>query len=327
MSELILPQWFREWLESQSPQRTGLGSTFKRITTTLIIPTGANPNVGPVIVLDGTTGIITIIGAGGGIIELDPTGTTPVIRFPSDNGNTAAFINQPATNPAHATLGMNSGQYLSGIDSIARTIRTFLNSQFGVGVFETINANTQARAGGYFETRDSHAQMGFHNVANAIHHWIKIRPTEGSTLYDDIKLGGVVGRYRRDVATTIANNAMIPWTVEDFDDMSLHSTVTNPSRITANRAGRIRVSGIARHQPISAGAPCSTSVFVNGVLVAASTHSIPANTSPSVGAGIAIGPTTVPLAINDFIEISVGNNQAAAVNCNGSSVEVEWVGV
>lgn len=324
MSELILPQWFREWLESQPPQRTGLGTTFKRITTTLIIPTGADPNVGPVIVLDGTTGIITIIGAGGGIIELDPTGTTPVIRFPSDNGNVAAFINQPATNPAHASLGLNSGQFLPA-DGIARTIRAWLNSQSGTGLYEIINANTQAKEGGYCDIRYDSGEFGYEHVGNAVNHWIKATANR-VTLYDDVHLGGVVGQYRRDTATTITNNTAIPWTVEDFDDMGLHSTITNPTRITATRAGRYRLGGVARHQAITSGSALSTGISINGTGQAGGSASISANSSPSAGSGIQIVPFTATLAVNDYFEITVGNNQATAVNCNGSMVSIEYLG-
>lgn len=44
MSDPWLPDWFKQWLNSQTPQRSGLGTTFKRIVRSLILPSNAGPN-------------------------------------------------------------------------------------------------------------------------------------------------------------------------------------------------------------------------------------------------------------------------------------------
>lgn len=277
------------------------------------------------VAIDGDTGVITIEGTTGDVIEIDPTEINPVIKFYSNDGTNFAFINQPATSNVHASLGLNSGQYLPA-DTIARTIRTWLDSQTDTGRYEVINANTQLKAGGYCDVRSTDGQFGYQNVANGIHHWIIARPADGITLYSDVPLGGCVAQYRRDLVATIVNGSAIPWTVEDFDNMGLHNAV-NPTRITVTRAGRYRVSGIARHQPIASGTALSTSHMVNGVGVTGAGVTMSANGSPSAGNGIPIGPFVHQCAAGDFIEVTVGNNVATAVNCNGSTVNVEYLGV
>lgn len=144
------------------PPRAGLGNTFKRPTTIFVLPTGHDPNTGPVIVLDGTTGKITIIGTGGQKIVINPDPVNPELEFYSDDGTSFAFINQPASASNKADLGMNSGQFTPA-DTIARTIRSWLSADGGIGRFEVINALTQKIHGGFAQIKADFGAFGYWN--------------------------------------------------------------------------------------------------------------------------------------------------------------------
>lgn len=132
--------------------------------TTFVVPTGHDPNTGPVIVLDGTTGTETLIGSGGGKIILDPNNAFPQIEFLSRDGTNTAFINAVTdASPSQVDLGINSGKVDIG-DGIFRTGRLYLNDsndQVSLEWVETAAPNH--RNGGYFVANAFGCSIGYNN--------------------------------------------------------------------------------------------------------------------------------------------------------------------
>lgn len=135
---------------------------FRNPTRTLIIPSGQDPNTGPVIVLDGDTGKVTIIGTGGQKIVINPDPVNPELEFYSDDGTSFAVINQPASASNKADLGMNSGQFTPA-DLLTRTVRSWLSADGGVGRFEVINSATQKIHGGFSQISPDFGAIGYWN--------------------------------------------------------------------------------------------------------------------------------------------------------------------
>jgi hypothetical protein len=133
--------------------------------TTLILPTGHDPNVGAVIVLDGSTGLITVIGTGGGKIVIDPTTAFPQLHFFSNDGTNDAFINA-VSGGSNVDIGINSGIY-TPTDTVPRRGRLFFHDSVDLVDLSIINQATQARQGGFLTVESDGAFWGYHDAAIA----------------------------------------------------------------------------------------------------------------------------------------------------------------
>lgn len=121
-----------------------------------------------------------LIGTAGEEMRFDVTTVNPQIEFYSDNGASKAFINQPSSDVARASIGINSGGY-TPVDGVARTIRLYLSSSaspFEAGRLEVINQVTQAIKGGYAHVKDTYGRFGYQDVAAGIHSQVFIDATQ-----------------------------------------------------------------------------------------------------------------------------------------------------
>src|SRR5690606_39181122 len=134
--------------------------------------------------------------------------------------------------------------------------------------------------------------------------------------------GTCVARLRRTTSSTVANGAAIPWNTEDWDTLNAHAS--GASQYIPTVAGRYLVTAVVRHQAITAGSSITADIRLNGVVTA--TAGTSANTSPSAGTGLTVTDVVTCNGTTDTIEIGVGNNQAAAVNCSGSVVTIIYAG-
>jgi len=75
---------------------------------------------------------------------------------------------------------------------------------------------------------------------------------------------------------------------------------------------------------VTAGAALFATIVRNGTDQASATMS--ANTSPSAGSGITVSDVVTLNGSSDYVEVTVGNNQATAVNCSGSVVTITYAG-
>jgi hypothetical protein len=197
------PVWFDKWLEDNPPTGRGLGTTFKRVVRSLILPSNGNPNVGPVIVLDGTTGIITVRAADNSLIVINPTGPIiemfrsdatksgewtvdgfsiigpdgseirlqadpdPELQFYSIDGTQFAKINQVSTLPAVAILGLNSSPNDPG-DGVDRLYTMRLSGVNDNAIMGVIRESGLTNAGGIVNADPSALMMGFDNFGDSV---------------------------------------------------------------------------------------------------------------------------------------------------------------
>lgn len=115
-----------------------------------------------VVVMDGTTGEITITGTSGAMIVIDPTATNPVIRFISEDGTNDAFINMVGADDV-ADLGLNSGKYTPS-DGTERRIRLYFNDSGDRAEFAVIKESTQQIMGGYSLLTSTGGEIGYRDV-------------------------------------------------------------------------------------------------------------------------------------------------------------------
>lgn len=129
--------------------RDGTAEFLNVIIRGLITATDIQAGPLPNFTVQGSTGIVTMQGAIKKI-QIVPTGNlvgTPDIRFWSEDNTQIAYINQPASDPAHASIGMNSGPFVPA-DAVTRRGRVFLSSESGIMRFEVIDNSTQNIRGG-----------------------------------------------------------------------------------------------------------------------------------------------------------------------------------
>ena len=134
--------------------------------------------------------------------------------------------------------------------------------------------------------------------------------------------GTCVARLRRSSTSTIAQGSAIPWDAEDWDDLDAHTS--GSTRFQPTTPGRYLVVAVVRHQAVTAGAALFATIVRNGTDQASAT--ISANTSPSAGSGITVSDVVTLNGSSDYVEVTVGNNQATAVNCSGSVVTITYAG-
>lgn len=158
--------------------------------TGLVLPTGHDPTVGPVIVLDGTTGKITVIAANGSRIVLDPSNVNPEIDFYSPDGTNNAFINAVSTGgPSTADLGLNGGTYTPG-DGIPRRGRLFFVDSVDKTEVSIIKQATQAVKGGFFQATSNFGFFGYRDDDASISRYMSYATTAGASSTESI---GIVG--------------------------------------------------------------------------------------------------------------------------------------
>jgi hypothetical protein len=129
--------------------RDGTAEFLNVIIRGLITATDIQAGPLPNFTVQGSTGIVTMQGAIKKI-QIVPTGNlvgTPDIRFWSEDNTQIAYINQPAADPAHASIGMNSGPFVPA-DAVTRRGRVFLSSESGIMRLEVIDNATQNIRGG-----------------------------------------------------------------------------------------------------------------------------------------------------------------------------------
>lgn len=154
----------------------GSGGWTNDIPDTFVIPTGATGP--PEIILDGTTGKITVIAANGSRIEINPNNASPVIQFFSTDGTNDSFINAVVAGSAtRCDLGVNSGKYDPG-DGVTRRIRMFLDDSADLGLFEVIKESNASRLGGYALLSSAIGEFGWNNAGTAVKNKITFNATE-----------------------------------------------------------------------------------------------------------------------------------------------------
>lgn len=137
--------------------------------TSLVLPTGHDPNTGSVIVLDGTTGVIRVIGTNGSRIEIDPNNVTPKIEFYSPDGTNDAFINLVSGAPGVADLGINSGKFVpGGSDLVTRRWRIYANDSANIAEIGMIREATQQLFGGSIRHESTAGFYGYTDYAGGV---------------------------------------------------------------------------------------------------------------------------------------------------------------
>lgn len=136
--------------------------------------------------------------------------------------------------------------------------------------------------------------------------------------------GTCVARLRRSSTSTITQGTAIPWDAEDWDTLDGHSTTSNTTRYTPTVAGRYLVIAVLRHQAIAANSAVIAAIAKNGSPTVSATAS--ANSSGSAGTGITVSDVIACNGTTDYIECTIGNNQATAVNCSDSVVIIIYAG-
>ncbi|HEX7038686.1 MAG TPA: hypothetical protein VF202_01075 [Trueperaceae bacterium] len=142
--------------------------------------------------------------------------------------------------------------------------------------------------------------------------------------------GTCVARLRRSSGSTIPQSTAIPWDAEDWDDLGAHSS--GSTRFQPNTPGRYLITAVIRHQAIPRSdldvgpvPAIFASIAKSGVTVTA-TVTQATNDSPTAGNGISISDVVALNGTTDYIEVTVGNNQATNVNCSGSVLTATYVG-
>jgi hypothetical protein len=113
---------------------------------------------------------------------------------------------------------------------------------------------------------------------------------------------------------------------ERYDNGGLHSTVTNPSRLTAQKAGKYNISGHVQFLSNASGYRW-VEIFLNGTTVIAR-QAGPALSGPATDLSVS---TTYHLAVNDYVELWVyqnsgGNLDVVAVSAGSPEFAMQWVG-
>jgi len=137
---------------------------------------------------------------------------------------------------------------------------------------------------------------------------------------------------RRSVAQNLSNGVptALPLDTEDFDTDNMHSTVTNPTRLTCNTPGQYLVSATVAYDPNATGqreiriAKNGSTTGINGGRV------IIANGGASIGVGLATMAIEVPLLAGDYLELvanqtSGGIIATSAINAIFPTLRARWV--
>jgi len=130
----------------------------------------------------------------------------------------------------------------------------------------------------------------------------------------------------RSANVTLTHNVLttLSWDAEDLDTHSLHSTSTNPSRVTITRAGRYRVTA---QVAFLANATGQRTVIVNKN--GATAHHVRHAATPT-SAAVLVTTGTVLCAPGDYLEVQAqqtsGGNLDVSAAISNTWFEVEYVG-
>jgi hypothetical protein len=136
---------------------------------------------------------------------------------------------------------------------------------------------------------------------------------------------------RRTTAQSIPNvtPTVIAFDSEDFDNDTIHSTVTNTSRLTIVTAGRYLISGIIPYDLNGTGyrearVTKNTVSFINGLRAM-----IPA--SGAVATVVALPALETPLIAGDFLELSAVQSSGGSLSTSATNgvfpvLRARWIG-
>jgi len=120
------------------------------------------------------------------------------------------------------------------------------------------------------------------------------------------------------------------WDTQIANVGSMHSTSTNPTRITASQAGTYHIDATIAMAQQAAVTYFQMALFVNGAQMAQSAPAIYIPTTPTANYGLTLA-RYVPLAATDYVEIKLrcGTNALVTVSASGGNrpiCQMRWVG-
>lgn len=129
--------------------------------TSLTLPTGADPNVGPVIFLNGLRALIQAIGASGVMIRLDASQNFPTLRWYSEDGSVQGGLISINDQPNFCDMQYYAGDQLCA-DNVQRFTRLLLRDSLEYAEFAWIlTSDGNSRSGGFVEIKPALASLGY----------------------------------------------------------------------------------------------------------------------------------------------------------------------
>lgn len=116
-------------------------------------------------------------------------------------------------------------------------------------------------------------------------------------------------------------NTPVNWDVERADPANMHSTVTNPSRITVPKAGRWRVT--THHLVLTTASYDFADIAVNGTQVASTLQAVPGTSQNNAGQYQTI---SLVLAANDYVQVRVSSASVVALGVANCFFQIEYIG-
>jgi hypothetical protein len=110
---------------------------------------------------------------------------------------------------------------------------------------------------------------------------------------------------------------------ELYDTDSMHSTTTNPTRITATTSGLYHVEAAGTFQPNATGRRLG-SIFVNGAQLPTDSVDTQPVSSGSIGTTV-IAQGDYQLAAGDYLEFRLYQDSGAAINTYATTNTVSWL--
>lgn len=133
-------------------------------------------------------------------------------------------------------------------------------------------------------------------------------------------------------AQSLANATPTPITFDSqlADNYAGHSTVTNPSRYTAQRAGWYVASGLVNFAPNATGWRLGNFRVNGSAYVLASQPAVMAITTAGINTAVSVGAVRVFLNVGDYIELLGNQGSGGALNTqtggapNDSGMSIVW---
>jgi hypothetical protein len=146
--------------------------SFLAALRSLVLPYGATS--GPRIILDGIKGLIQVINSGG-IIQLDPNATIPIISFISPSSPTKmSFINAPMDPNGVPQLGINSGLYNSAYFAEPIKARLYMTSS-GSSSLQYVDVN-ELGIGGQANIGENFSELNLYDKTGTLLGEVTISP-------------------------------------------------------------------------------------------------------------------------------------------------------
>jgi hypothetical protein len=145
-----------------------------------------------------------------------------------------------------------------------------------------------------------------------------------NTLFTRVNPGQMLARLIRTSTGTIVNQGSIPFdAVTPTPNLGWSSSA--PTRFTPWLTGWHHIGGHVHHGATTSGLLVSGAVKKTGVV--ASTVSVAANSSPSGGTSIPLDEMVYLTFGSDYLEITIGNANAAAASAAGTIVLISYAGL